>query len=111
MPGVGRAFLSVDDTLVVVVDGDRERPLGVLLPDAVLVQLALYGRRLGDFELGRGALGVRRKFLVQHALADVDAVVADIDPGTGDELLHLGVGFAAEGAEREIVRASHERKL
>jgi hypothetical protein len=86
----------------VVVDGDRERPLGGLLPDDVLLQdrVDLPGlRQVLQLEArGRGEL------LVDDLVAEIDALVADVDAGAGDQLLDLALRLAAEAAEELLVR-------
>jgi hypothetical protein len=85
----------------VVVDGDRERALRPLLADHVLVQhvvdlarlrevLQLEGRRSGEL-------------LVDDLVAEIDALVADVDAGAGDQLLDLALRLAAEAAEELLV--------
>ena len=49
----------------------------------------------------------RLQLLVEDALAREDARVADVNAGTGDELLHFRVALAAEGTHREIGGAGH----
>jgi len=70
----------------------------VVLADHVLVQRG--GDRLGiGYEAGLRLLGRPRPVvLLQDLLAEVDAEVADVDAGTGDELADLVLAFAAEGA-------------
>src|SRR5436305_1740331 len=89
--------LAVGDALVVVVDGNRENALGVVLADDVLVERRADGLRVRDQPalgaLGRGGLGV----LFQHFLAEVDALIADVDPGTGHQLADLGLVLPTEG--------------
>jgi hypothetical protein len=85
----------------VVVDGHGERALGSLLADDVLLEdvvdlpglrevLQLEGRRSGQL-------------LVDDLVAEIDALVADVDAGTGDELLDLPLRLAAEAAEELLV--------
>jgi hypothetical protein len=73
----------------VVVDGDRERPLGSILPDHVLLQhvvdlarfrqvLQLEGRRSGQL-------------LIDDLVAEVDALITDVDAGAGDQLFDLAL--------------------
>src|ERR671918_692357 len=95
-------------TLVVVVDGDRERALGLLLADDVVVQDRvdlLRPREVVEVELRR-----RGQLLVDDLVAEIDALVADVDARAGDELLHLPLALAAEAAEKLLVsvgRAGH----
>jgi hypothetical protein len=86
----------------VVVDGDRERPLGCLLADDVLLQdLVDLTRFRQVLELDRRR---RRELLVDDLVAEVDALVADVDPGPGDQLFDLALRLAAEAAEELLVR-------
>ena len=90
------------DPLVVVVDGDREGPLGGLLADHVLLQDVvdlLRFRQVLELEGGR-----RGQLLVDDLVAEVDALVADVDAGAGDQLLDLALRLAAEAAEELLVR-------
>jgi hypothetical protein len=85
----------------VVVDGDRQRPLGGLLADHVLVEHIANLDRLGQvlqLEDRR-----RRQLLVDDLVAEIDALVADVDAGAGDQLLDLALGLAAEAAEELLV--------
>ena len=89
------------DALVVVVDRDRESALGLLLPDDVLVQdrVDLLGlRQAVDVERRR-----RGELLVDDLVAEIDALVADVDAGAGDQLLDLALRLAAEAAEKLFV--------
>ena len=90
------------DALVVVVDGHRQRALGLLLPHHVVVQhvvdLARPRQRVG-VEADRGG-----QLLVDDLVAEIDALVADVDAGTGDQLLDLPLRLAAEAAEELLVR-------
>src|SRR5450830_16437 len=87
--------------LVVVVHGHGERALGLLLADHVVVEDRVDVARLGQaLEIqsdGRGEL------LVDDLVTEVDALVADVHAGAGDELLDLALRLAAETAEQLIV--------
>jgi len=89
------------DALVVVVDRHRQRPLRLFLRDDVVVQDlvdVLRAREVVEVELrGSGEL------LVDDLVAEIDALVADVDAGTGDELLDLPLRLAAEAAEELFV--------
>ena len=87
--------------LVVVVDRHGERALRVVLPDDVLVEdpVDLTGLRQ-VLEIERRRSG---ELLVDDLVAEVDALVADVDPGARDELLHLPLRLAAERAEELLV--------
>ncbi len=84
------------DAPVVVVDGDREDLLGVNLADDVLVEKRTdlaWRWQLVEVQLtGFGEL------FFDDLVAQVDALVADVDTWTSDELLYLLLRFAAEGA-------------
>jgi hypothetical protein len=85
----------------VVVDSDGEGPLGALLAHHVLLEhvvdlpglgevLELEGRRCGEL-------------LVDDLVAEIDALVTDVDAGPGDELLDLALRLPAEAAEELLV--------
>jgi hypothetical protein len=86
----------------VVVDGDRERALGGVLADHVLLQDVEDFLRLGQVlqleDRRRGQL------LVDDLVAEVDALVADVDARAGDQLFDLALRLAAEAAEELLVR-------
>ena len=100
------------DALVVVVDGDGERPFRFLLRDDVVVQHRVdvaRPRKVVEVELGRS-----RQLLVDDLVAEIDALVADVDAGPGDELLDLPLTLAAEAAEKLLItfaRSGHCRLL
>jgi hypothetical protein len=89
------------DALVVVVDGDGECALRTLLSNHVLVQDLPDLLGLGEvLELERRRGG---QLLIDDLVAEVDALVADVDPGAGDQLLDLALRLAAEAAEELLV--------
>jgi hypothetical protein len=82
------------DSLVVVVDGDRQHFLGVLLADHVIVQHLVDFRRAGHTlaRLQEGGLVL----LADDLHAQFDAFVADEDRRPGDQLPDLVLALAAE---------------
>src|SRR5690606_31550123 len=86
--------------LVVVVDGDGERLLRLVLADDVLVEEVVDLPRL------RQALqrALRRfgEFFLDDLVAEIDALVADVDPGARDELPYLLLALAAERALEQV---------
>jgi hypothetical protein len=48
--------------------------------------------------------GRRSQLLVDDLVAEIDAFVADVDAGAGDQLLDLALRLAAEAAEELLVR-------
>ena len=103
-----------ENALVVVVNGHGESLLGVLLADAVGVELFLDFDRFGDRRRSHAARSapcpggrIGGEFLFQHALAQQHAVVANVDSRSLDELFDLGVGLSAEAAKCEIGGAGH----
>src|SRR5678815_2609420 len=89
------------DALVVIVDRHRQRLLRVLLPDHVLVEDGLDLLRRGDLgdRLGNLALFV----LSENLVAEGDALVANVDRRTGDELPDRVFRFAAERAAEVFI--------
>src|ERR1700682_3752827 len=92
MPG----GLGRDDALDAMEDGAREDLLGALLPDHVVVEegLDLHRRRQRD----RGAVLLALALLGDDVVAELDALVADVDGGAGDELADFPLPLPAEGA-------------
>src|ERR671917_2460291 len=88
------------DALVVVVDGHRQRPLGLVLPDDVLLEEVVDLLRLRQF-VELQVRGLRELFL-DDLVAEVDALVADVDPGASDELLDLLLALPAERALEQV---------
>ena len=89
------------DALVVIVDGNRQCLLRVLLPDHVLVEdvLDLVRRR----DLGN-CLGDLTLFILgENLVAEGDALVANVDRGPGDELPNRVFRFAAERAAEVFI--------
>jgi hypothetical protein len=87
-------MLAVRQPFVMIVDGDRENLLGVVLTDHVIVE---------DFtNLPRGRHAVARfdqmrlMFLANDVHAQFDALIADEHGGSGDQLANLMLRLAAE---------------
>ena len=92
---------AIADALVVVVDRHAERALGRLLADDVLLQDRVDLDRLRQvLEVEGRAPG---QLLVDDLVAEIDALVADVDAGTGDQLLDLALRLPAEAAEKLLV--------
>ena len=75
--------------LVVVVDRDRERALRLFLRDDVVVEDGvdvLRARQVLEVERRRS-----RQLLVDDLVAEIDALVADVDPRSSDQLLDLAL--------------------
>src|SRR5581483_999818 len=88
------------DALVVVVDRDRKDLLGLLLADHVVVEESVDLLRLGQLlELEVGGFG---ELFLDDLVAEVDALVADVHAGAGDELLHLLLALPAERALQQV---------
>jgi hypothetical protein len=85
----------------VVVDRYGEGALGTVLADDILVEyvedLARL-RKVLELEGGRSS-----ELFIDDLVAEVDAFVADIDAGAGDQLLDLALRLAAEAAEELLV--------
>ena len=98
------------DALVVVVHRDRQVALRRVLPDDVLVQELVDLRRLRQLvELDLAGLG---QFLLDDLVAEIDALIADVHAGAGDEFLHLLLALPAEGALQQVAAVTdtcHDR--
>ena len=83
------------DSLVVVIHSDRQNPFGVLLANHILVKGIFNFVRLwnlGNFTIGLGALIL----LGDDVVAQLNALIADVNRGPGDELLHLALALTAK---------------
>ena len=101
---VGLARLRLHP-LVVVVDRDGEGLLGVGLTDHVAVEELADLVRLGQL-LEQTDLGALGELLLDDLVAEVDALVADVDAGAGDELLDLLLALSAERALQQVAALS-----
>jgi hypothetical protein len=91
----------------VVVDGDGESALRLLLTDDVVVQDGVDVLRTGqvlEVELRRS-----RELLVDDIVSEIDALVADVDARTCDQLLDLPLTLPAETAEKLLVAVARPR--
>ena len=88
------------DPLVVVVHRDGEGPLGGFLADDVFLQEVKDLAGLGQFETAQ--IGDLCEFLLDDLVAELDALVADVDAGPGNELAHLLLALSAERALEQI---------
>src|SRR5215472_5902031 len=97
------------DSLVVVVDGNREYFFGALLADHILVEDALDFGRLGycgGLAEGLFAVGL----LGDDIVTEVDALVADIDRGAGNQLADFVLALPTKRANqvaRTVVMLGH----
>ena len=85
-----------------IVDGDREHLLGVVLPDDVVVEhLAdLFGRGDAVARLHQRGLVL----LADDVHAQLDAFIADENRRPRDELAHLVLALAAERAVKRVLQ-------
>ena len=98
------AGLTGLDALVVVVDRHGQRPLGGVLADDELLEEVEDLARLG--QLVQAQLRCLGQLLLDDLVAQVDALVADVDTRTGNELLHLLLALAAERALQQVATVS-----
>src|ERR1035438_10316065 len=96
------------DALVVVVDGDGQFLLGLLLSDDVLVEEGLDVLRLRQL-VGNGCCRSRRPIVFQDRIADGNALVADVCPGIvawgRDQFGDCVLRFVAERTAQYLIRA------
>ena len=89
------------EPFVVIVDGDREHLLGMVLTDDVVVE------DFADLLRGRNAVARFRQrglvLLADDVHAQLDALVANEDGRPGDELAHLVLALAAERAVERVL--------
>ena len=94
---------QVLEPLVVVVDRDREDLLRLVLADHVLVEDAADLVRRRQVGLGALAALVGGGLLADDVVAQLDALVADEHRRAGDQLPHLVLALAAEGAVEQLL--------
>ena len=63
----------------------------------------------GFGRFSRSKVGGPGELLVDDLVAEIDALVADVDAGPGDQLLDLPLRLAAEAAEELFVRVCGSR--
>ena len=102
-----RALVHLD-ALVVVVDGDGELLLGLVLADHVIVEEALDLGRLGKMTGGGGG-SFAAAVVFKNGVADGDALIADIGArivaGRRDQLGYGVLRFMAERAAQRFFRS------
>src|SRR5215510_7262037 len=90
-----------------VVHRHRKCLLGDVLPDHILIESFPNLCRLRHANVRRLTPGVFVELLVENAFANVDAAIANINPGACDELADFSVAFATEAAHGEVRSACH----
>src|SRR6185295_15255176 len=101
---VGTAAAQLD-ALVMLINRDRQALLGFILSDHVLIQKVFDLSRLGQRRTSR----YRFSLLIvgNDLIADVNALITDIDGGAGNEFLDFVLGLAAEGTAQCVVGSSN----
>jgi hypothetical protein len=91
----------------VLVDSDSEALLGLVLSDYIFVKKAL------DLAGLRQRWARRYRFCLliigDDLIADVNALIADVDGGTGNEFLNLILRLTAEGTAQRVVGSSNHK--
>ena len=85
-----------------IVHRDGQCLLGLILPNAMAVQLGFNFRRLQDVELGRGLRFFVGQLFVENGLEGFNAVVANVHAGAGHQFADFRVAFAAETAQGDL---------
>ena len=88
------------DPFIVVVHRHGQGDLRRILPDDIFVQICLdlTGGGDGVGHIGVDHLPLRRRHVLQNIHAQVDTLIADVRAGAGNDLGHLVLVLAAEGA-------------
>jgi hypothetical protein len=102
---VGSAPLDHVDSFVVLIDGDGQLLFGVILSDDIIVEkfLDLYG--FG--QRGTACCGFLMLIIGDDLVANIYALVTDVNRWACYQLLDLVLGFAAKRASQCIVASSH----
>src|SRR4029079_10479550 len=90
-----------------VVHRNRKSLLRAVLPDHILVESFSNLCRLRHPNIRGLTPGVFVELLIQNTFANVDAAIANINAWACNELAHLSVAFATEGAHGEVRSARH----
>ena len=96
---------------VVIVNGDAEHFLGVLLADDVVFEVPenlSRARHVQPRQRRERLLLFITEFLVEDVFADADAGIADVHARAGDELADFGMTLSAERAHGDVSGAGHE---
>jgi len=83
---------------------------GSIAPDQVLRERPRDVTELGSPD-GELPPGIFAAFPTENAFGNIDAAIADINARAGNQLSHLGMTFAAEGAHGEIGCAGHLEEI
>jgi hypothetical protein len=91
----------------VLIDGDGETLLRLFLPNDIFVKKPFDLARLGKWRAGGDAFGL---LVVRDDLvADVYALVADVNGWPSDELLHFVLRLAAERTTQRVISSSYHK--
>src|SRR5439155_4451124 len=88
-------------------DCHGQRLFSDVLANHILIERAPDFCRFGYADIGGLTPSVLIELLIENALANVDAAIADINAAPGDELGHLGMALAAERAHGQVRSAGH----
>ena len=95
-------FAAVAQTLVVVVDGNGQHLLGILLPDHIVIEMSadlMRGRQLVTIALGRDLADL----FADDVVAQLDALITYVDGRASDQLAHFMLAFAAKRAVEQLI--------
>src|ERR1700729_1314145 len=92
---------GVIEALIVIMDRNREHPLGLGLANHIIVENLAYFSRGRDTVLAFDKRGLA--LLANNVHAQLDTFIADEHGGSGDELADFMLAFAAERAIERIL--------
>ena len=95
-------FAAVAQTLVVVVDGNGQHLLGILLPDHIVIEMSadlMRGWQLVTIALGRDLADL----FADDVVAQLDALITYVDGRASDQLAHFMLAFAAKRAVEQLI--------
>src|SRR5699024_3838186 len=88
------------NALVVVIDGNRQCRFGSFLTNDVVVKVRVDFLRGGQDEFT--ALSDLGKFFFNYLVAQLDALITNVNTGSGDEFTHLLLSLPTKGTLQQI---------
>ena len=92
----------MQDAFEMIMNRHRKGLFGDILAHHILIESPPNFCRFWHPDIGGLSPGIFVQLLIEDAFANIDATIADINAGAGDQLAHLSVALATEGAHGEV---------